>query len=304
VAETPGASRLLRSLANFNIGRVHANRGQLDVAKPLVQEALMISRSMNYFVGLFLSEWALAMLAALEGNRESTLEHWQQTHDAWEASDDLHYGTETFRWGVTQFAQWGDSQLVQQATSALSRIATEASNPETLAGLAHGLGESLLLEGEAQKAVPQFEQAASLLESIDAPFDRAHTGWRLGTALAAAGEHERAARELQKSARIFSELGAKPYRQEVEKELVALGAQVTPLSSDREGGRLNRAGLTRRQIEVLGKLAQGMTNREIAEELVLSPRTVEMHVANVLNKLGCNNRAEAVARGAELGLFN
>jgi DNA-binding CsgD family transcriptional regulator len=246
----------------------------------------------------------LAVVAAQKMKRESAIAHWQQAYDAWEASDDVHYGILVFRWGATQFAQWGDSRRVQEACSALSRIVTETSNPEALAGLAHGLGESLLLEGESLKAVRQFEQALALLDGIEIPFDRAHTRWRLGAALEAAGKHERAVEELQRAAGIFEKLRAEPFRLEIEKELVALGAHAGQLRSARMGRRLKQAGLTNRQIEVLRKLARGMTNRDIADELVLSPRTVEMHVANILNKLGCNNRAEAVARAAELGLLD
>ena len=47
----------------------------------------------------------------------------------------------------------------------------------------------------------------------------------------------------------------------------------------------------------------GHTNREIARELFLSPRTVEMHVGSILLKLGCRSRAEATRRASELGLL-
>lgn len=56
-----------------------------------------------------------------------------------------------------------------------------------------------------------------------------------------------------------------------------------------------RRGLTGRQSEILTMLGSGKTNREIADELVLSERTVERHVADVYGKLGARNRAEAVA---------
>jgi len=56
-------------------------------------------------------------------------------------------------------------------------------------------------------------------------------------------------------------------------------------------------GLSRRQADVLRLVAQGRTNREIADELVLSLRTVERHVADLYDKLGVRNRAEAVAVG-------
>jgi DNA-binding NarL/FixJ family response regulator len=56
-------------------------------------------------------------------------------------------------------------------------------------------------------------------------------------------------------------------------------------------------GLSRRQSEVLQLISHGRTNREIADELVLSLRTVERHVADLYKRLGVRNRAEAVAIG-------
>ncbi len=303
IVETPEVSSFLSGVARGVMGRIHALRGEIEAARPLMQETSMMCRRMNYFNGLLIAEWGLAIAAAVEMNQAAAREHWQQVIDAWEASDDIHYGIEAFRWGATQYAQWGDYDQVQVATSALGRIVAETSNPEALAGLAHGIGESTLLEGDPVKAVGHFEQAAALGEEIEAPFDQACTRWRLGSALAANGEHDRAVNALQQANKAFIALGARPLQVEVEKELIALGSQAKPFLKKGVARRLRQAGLTRRQLEVLGKLAQGMTNRQIAEELVLSPRTVEMHVANVLNKLGCNNRAEAVGRAAELGLL-
>ena len=67
--------------------------------------------------------------------------------------------------------------------------------------------------------------------------------------------------------------------------------------------RFRSGDLTRRQREILQHVAQGQTNTEIARALVLSPRTVEMHVANMLANLDCRSRAEAVRRATELGLL-
>ena len=62
--------------------------------------------------------------------------------------------------------------------------------------------------------------------------------------------------------------------------------------------------LTSRQLDVLRGVARGLTDKEIASELSLSPRTVEMHVARTLAALGCANRAEAVRKAAALGLLD
>jgi len=63
------------------------------------------------------------------------------------------------------------------------------------------------------------------------------------------------------------------------------------------------AALTVRQREVLRRVADGLTDKQIARELGLSHRTVEMHVARSLEALGCRSRAEAVARSGALGLL-
>jgi LuxR family maltose regulon positive regulatory protein len=62
--------------------------------------------------------------------------------------------------------------------------------------------------------------------------------------------------------------------------------------------------LTERELEVLRLLAAGLTNRQIAERLVISPETVKKHSGNIYGKLGAGNRTEAVARARELDLLD
>ena len=63
------------------------------------------------------------------------------------------------------------------------------------------------------------------------------------------------------------------------------------------------AGLSRRELEVVRLVGNGRTNRQIAQELYLSKRTVDMHVHNVLRKLDVRSRLEAARRADELGLL-
>jgi DNA-binding NarL/FixJ family response regulator len=65
----------------------------------------------------------------------------------------------------------------------------------------------------------------------------------------------------------------------------------------------NPAGLTARELEVLGLLAEGLTNAELARRLFLSEKTVDHHVSAVLRKLGEPSRARAVAASHERGLL-
>lgn len=70
-----------------------------------------------------------------------------------------------------------------------------------------------------------------------------------------------------------------------------------------EGGEADAGPLTRRELEVLGLLRQGFTNAEIGNLLGFSERTARAHVGAIKEKLKCSHRAEAVAKGFELGLL-
>jgi DNA-binding CsgD family transcriptional regulator len=61
--------------------------------------------------------------------------------------------------------------------------------------------------------------------------------------------------------------------------------------------------LSRREREVLTLVANGLTDGEIAEQLIVSPHTVHRHVANIRHKLGRGSRTAAVAEAARLGLL-
>jgi DNA-binding CsgD family transcriptional regulator len=114
--------------------------------------------------------------------------------------------------------------------------------------------------------------------------------------LAESGDPEATAEAL----RMLEGLRAEPAAARVRERLRAMGARVP--RGPRAVTRANPAGLTPRQLAVLGLLREGMTNAEIADRLVLSVRTVDHHVAAVLDKLGVRSRREAAAAAQELGV--
>jgi DNA-binding NarL/FixJ family response regulator len=85
--------------------------------------------------------------------------------------------------------------------------------------------------------------------------------------------------------------------------LAELGEPADRRLTRRQAEQLGREDLTRREVAVVQRLAVGRTNREIAGELFLSPRTVDAHVRNILRKLDCRSRADAARRATELGLL-
>ena len=136
------------------------------------------------------------------------------------------------------------------------------------------------------------------------PFERAQIELRAGVALAAAGERELGAGAPRRAPTDAARrLGARPLAAEAAREVAQLGESVARPARRRAAADADGAGLSRRELEVVRLVAVGRTNREIAQELFLSPRTVDMHVRNMLRKLDCRSRVEAAHRAGELGLL-
>jgi DNA-binding CsgD family transcriptional regulator/tetratricopeptide (TPR) repeat protein len=158
----------------------------------------------------------------------------------------------------------------------------------------------------AQLAGAEIEPSEGLAEpwgaAIRGDWRVAADGWRsdqrpyeLAVELASSGEVEATLEGLE----IFDRLGAAPASRWARRRLRELGARHVP-RGPQASTREHPAGLTPRQAEVLDLLVHGRTNAQIAEELVVSVRTVDHHVAAVLQKLGVSSRQEAAARAAAL----
>ena len=100
----------------------------------------------------------------------------------------------------------------------------------------------------------------------------------------------------------FESLGAEPAAKHVRRQLRELGIKGIP-RGPHESTRSNSAGLTRREIEIVELLSEGLRNNEIAERLFLSPKTVDHHVSSVLSKLGVKARTQVRSEAERRGLL-
>jgi len=185
----------------------------------------------------------------------------------------------------------------------LSQSAARFSSAEPLSALAHAMGEIALLEGNAESAVQKFEHAIALLEELQLPRERAESELRAAAACEALGRADAASRHAREAARRAERLGARPLEQAAAEHLRRLGERLSEVLGPRAGRRNEQAGLTARQLEILAAISRGLTDKEVARFLSLSPRTVESHVAKALATLGCRSRSAAVRRATELGLL-
>ncbi len=174
------------------------------------------------------------------------------------------------------------------------QIATELGDRRLLAFVEHNFGDAELGSGRPAAAVHHYEHALALFEELDTMRDVALALCSLGRALGETGARAAAVDALRRSERLAVELGDSQRGAEARAALVALG------EVPRRGALPGK--LTRREVDVLALLAAGSSNREIAEQLVLSVATVERHVANVYAKLQVRSRVEAARYALRHGL--
>jgi DNA-binding NarL/FixJ family response regulator len=295
--------RNARCAAIGQVGLVHALRGDTKRARPLLAEAFAVAQQTGFMIMRLDSTWGLARLDEQQAEYASAEAHCRLLLELARGSEDSQYPVPALRWATTFFAGRGSESEAAACTEQLTGITGRTGNPEGLAATAHALGEMALLNSDAEQSARHFLQALELLRDLDLPLDRAETQLRAGVALAAAGERESAIERLTDAYRTARKLGARPLAARARVELAQLGERVDQRPGRNGAVELEHSGLSRRELEVVRLVAVGRTNREIAQDLFLSPRTVDMHVRNILSKLGCRSRTDATRRAAELGLL-
>jgi DNA-binding NarL/FixJ family response regulator len=181
----------------------------------------------------------------------------------------------------------GDVDTARTATSELEQTAEAFSSPGLQAAAEEARGSVLLAQGQSAEALLHLREACRQWQQIEAPYEAAKVRLLLADAYRELGDGDAAALELDAADDVFQRLGA-------ERDARAV--------ADRHAGATLPAGLTPRELEVLRLVAAGQSNREIANELFLSERTVHRHVSNIFSKLDVSSRVAAAAFAYEHGL--
>jgi DNA-binding CsgD family transcriptional regulator/tetratricopeptide (TPR) repeat protein len=181
----------------------------------------------------------------------------------------------------------GKSQEALADAEALSAATSQLDIPVAAARSHYLLGRALAAVG-SDGATRELDQARALFVEFAMPYEAARSRLALARSIRAA-DKEAAAQEVKGALATFEELGALP-----DADVAAALLREWGIRAARRGPNA-LGGLTAREREILALLAEGLSNREIARRLFITPKTVEHHVGHLLTKLDLKRRGEAAA---------
>ena len=188
----------------------------------------------------------------------------------------------------------GETERARNAHDELRGVVMEVGSDSLRASALAAGGLVAEAVGDLDTARSRMEDAIDLFQQCGDPFETARSRLDLARVLAALGRSDPAAEQ----ARVAHEALA---GMQAQREAQRAGALMNEL--DDPASPKATSALTPRELDVLKLVAQGLSNTEIAQRLVLSEHTVHRHLANILRKLDLSSRAAAVAWGTRAGLI-
>lgn len=251
-------------------GELHRLQGELAAAEEAYREASRYGCE---------PQPGLALLRLAQGNGEAAAAAIRRVVGE---TSDLLKRARLLRGYVEVMLAAGDVEEAHGACRELEDISAGHGGVVLGAMSAGARGAVALAQGDARAALVALRDAWQVWQELEAPYEAARVRVLVGLACRELGDEDSAAMELEAARGVFEQLGAAP-------DLAGVDSLVPSPAPD------EAHGLTPRELQVLRLVATGETNRAIAAELVLSERTVDRHVSNILTKLGVSSRAAATA---------
>jgi DNA-binding CsgD family transcriptional regulator/tetratricopeptide (TPR) repeat protein len=260
--------------AHYRQGEIHRLRGERAAAEEAYREASRCGRE---------PQPGLALLRLGQGDNDAAAAAIRRV--VGEAADSLERAG-LLAPHVEIMLAVGEREEARRACLELQEITEGYRGGALGAMVAHARGTVTLADGDAWAALVSLRQACEAWQELGVRYEAARARVLVGLACRELGDADAGEMELDAARRVFGELGAGPDLARVQ-ELLRSGTPKAP------------GGLTAREVEVVRLVATGMTNRAIADELVISEKTVARHVSNVFTKLGVSSRSAVTAYAYE-----
>jgi DNA-binding CsgD family transcriptional regulator len=227
-----------------------------------------------------ITSWARAVLAAQEHDAERALQHAKRvTHPIFRRLAALDRMEAAVKSGSTELAREWAEELLAFGAAAQARSASAVGH--------HGLA----LTSEKGDAEQHFRTALELYDGGGRPVDRARTQLAYGELLRRQGRRVDARPHLRAALEVFDDVRAEPWAERARQELRASG------ETARKRDVSTLENLTPQELQTARLVAEGLSNRQVAERMYVSPRTVEYHLSHAYQTLGVRSRSELARLG-------
>ena len=290
-----------RSCLEVLRGHIALARGDVATARDAASASRAALRAVAYEDQHQLPLAELEILLALAADGPAAgLAAATQAMDAW----DLSGSSPRYAWPV--IAAGAEARFAAARHAEFTQNERLAADAAAVMERLRTIGEKIEVFGNRQRAfqltfkaldtpsVSAWDEPAAAWETVSEPYPVARALLRAAEIAVAAGDREVATERLRRAATLAADLGAHPLGEEV--AALARRARLPVGEAAPAGEGISTGGLTERELEVLRLVAAGRSNREIAAELFISPKTASVHVSNILGKLGAATRTEAAAK--------
>lgn len=288
------------------LGQMYTELLALAEAAAHLQEGLTLAQQIGSSWFSWVGAGSLASLYIGQGDLDAAEKLLADTPDTWQPS---LFAVRLAQIELALVRQDGDKML-----QLLQDILTIAGPPDVPIGAQSYLkGHALTLQGQALALQGRWAEAESVLRQVVSLYETHgiayHRLWRvylaLGETYQAASQAERAA-EAFNTARTHIDTLASAIEDNVladnfRRRAIAMTPSA-PSLTPHQVAKQEFGGLTRRERQVAAVIAQGLSNQDIADELVVSVKTIEAHVTRILSKLGFSSRAQIAAWAVDRGL--
>jgi DNA-binding CsgD family transcriptional regulator len=264
----------------YTLARIEAARGEFGSARTRAEQALVMTDGRG---------WNSGGPRGSLGFLELTLENFEAAYEV------LMPAIETYRKlgvpivgqildGAEALAGMGRTAEGQALLDRTKEASAMMRLPWPTAAVARARGLLAAAEGDLERAQTALEDAVSTGERLGWPLELGRSLLVLGTVQRRAQKKQAARRTLERALEVFDGLGAKPWAERARRELGRIGGRTAP-----------RDGLSATEAEIVNLVVAGRSNKEVAQALHLSPKTVEWNLSKVYRKLGVHSRTELAA---------
>jgi predicted ATPase/DNA-binding CsgD family transcriptional regulator len=278
------------AMALFHLARAVYALGDLARAHELLEESLAIHRELSYKEGIAYALRLTGQLAFQQSDDTTARPLLEESVAIFREVGDKGGSAKSLYRLASVVAFQGDDEVARALFEESLTLLREVGDKEGIASCLEGLAGVIAAQGEPAKAVLLWGAIESLREAMGAPIpavERASYDRTVAVVRAQLGEET------------FAAAWAEGRTMTPEQALVAEEQEVMPLLSNPVPTSplltppIYPGGLSAREVEVLRLVAEGLTNSQIADQLIISPLTVNAHVRSIFNKLGVTTRSAA-----------